>query len=59
MMPLGRDFDDDGKVMAPAPAPAPLSPPALDPMPDEPRTELGSAYRLLYVYGDRLHYVPA
>ena len=30
-----------------------------DPMPDEPRTELGYARRLIHVYGDRLRYVPA
>lgn len=29
-----------------------------DPMPDEPRTELGYAHRLIHVYGDRLRYVP-
>jgi putative DNA primase/helicase len=30
-----------------------------DPMPNEPRTELGYARRLIHVYGDRLRYVPA
>ncbi len=30
-----------------------------DPMPDEPKTELGYARRLILVYGDRLRYVPA
>jgi putative DNA primase/helicase len=30
-----------------------------DPAPDEPRTELGYARRLVLVYGDRLRYVPA
>jgi putative DNA primase/helicase len=30
-----------------------------DPMPGEPRTELGYAHRLVTVYGDRLRYVPA
>ena len=30
-----------------------------DPLPDEPRTELGYARRLIHVYGDRLRYVPA
>jgi putative DNA primase/helicase len=30
-----------------------------DPMPEEPRTELGYARRLIHVYGDRLRYVPA
>ena len=30
-----------------------------DPLPDEPRTELGYARRLVRVYGDRLRYVPA
>lgn len=30
-----------------------------DPMPDEPRSELGYAHRLVRVYGDRLRYVPA
>ena len=30
-----------------------------DPMPAEPRTELGYARRLIHVYGDRLRYVPA
>jgi putative DNA primase/helicase len=29
-----------------------------DPMPKEPRTELGYAHRLITVYGDRLRYVP-
>jgi putative DNA primase/helicase len=32
---------------------------AADPMPTEPRTELGYAHRLAHVYGDRLRYVPA
>lgn len=31
----------------------------LDPLPAEPRTELGYARRLIDVYGDRLRYVPA
>ena len=30
-----------------------------DPLPDEPKTELGYARRLINVYGDRLRYVPA
>ncbi|MGH3126139.1 MAG: hypothetical protein ACRDND_34615, partial [Streptosporangiaceae bacterium] len=30
-----------------------------DPLPKEPRTELGYARRLIKVYGDRLRYVPA
>jgi len=30
-----------------------------DPMPDEPRTELGYAHRLIRVYGGKLRYVPA
>jgi hypothetical protein len=30
-----------------------------DPLPNEPRTELGYARRLIAVYGDRLRYVPA
>jgi putative DNA primase/helicase len=30
-----------------------------DPVPDEPKTELGYARRLVAVYGDRLRYVPA
>ena len=30
-----------------------------DPMPGEPRTELGHARRLIYVYGDRMRYVSA
>ena len=30
-----------------------------DPLPREPRTELGYAHRLIHVYGDRLRYVPA
>ncbi len=30
-----------------------------DPLPDEPKSELGYARRLVYVYGDRLRYVPA
>ncbi len=29
-----------------------------DPLPDEPKTELGYARRLVHVYGDRLRYVP-
>ncbi len=32
---------------------------AADPLPDEPRTELGYARRLVHVYGDRLRFVPA
>ena len=44
----GRDFDDEGNVLETA-----------DPMPDEPKTELGYAKRLIPVYGDRLRYVPA
>lgn len=32
---------------------------AADPMPREPKTELGYAHRLIHVYGDRLRYVPA
>ena len=31
---------------------------AADPLPDEPRTELGYARRLIHVYGARLRYVP-
>lgn len=31
---------------------------ALDPLPDEPRTDLGYARRLVYVHGDALRYVP-
>lgn len=31
---------------------------AADPLPDEPRTELGYAKRLVHVYGDRLRFVP-
>ncbi len=31
---------------------------AADPLPDEPRTELGYAHRLIHVYGDQLRYVP-
>ena len=30
-----------------------------DPLPGEPKTELGYARRLIHVYGDRLRYVPA
>jgi putative DNA primase/helicase len=30
-----------------------------DPLPEEPKTELGYAHRLTLVYGDRLRYVPA
>ncbi|WP_300610023.1 phage/plasmid primase, P4 family [Trebonia sp.] len=30
-----------------------------DPLPDEPKTELGYAHRLVLIYGDRLRYVPA
>jgi putative DNA primase/helicase len=30
-----------------------------DPLPREPKTELGYAHRLTYLYGDRLRYVPA
>ena len=40
------DYDDDGNLTD-------------DPMPGEPRTELGYAHRLIYVYGSRLRYVPA
>src|SRR6266540_4296360 len=40
------------------PEPAPGTS-AADPMPDEPRTELGYARRLVHAYGDRLRYVPA
>jgi putative DNA primase/helicase len=32
---------------------------AADPLPTEPRTELGYARRLVHVYGNRLRYVPA
>jgi putative DNA primase/helicase len=32
---------------------------AVDPLPREPKTELGYARRLIHVYGDRLRYVPA
>lgn len=35
------------------------SEPNVDPMPEEPWTELGYANRLVYVYGDRLRYVGA
>jgi putative DNA primase/helicase len=31
---------------------------AADPLPDEPKTELGYARRLIAVYGDRLRYIP-
>jgi len=41
--------DDDGRVIADG----------ADPLPDEPKTELGYARRLVTVYGDRLRYVPA
>ena len=44
----GKDFDDEGNVIETA-----------DPMPDEPKSELGYARRLIAVYGDRLRYVPA
>ena len=43
-----HDYDDDGNVIETG-----------DPMPDEPKTELGYARRLIRVYGDRLRYVPA
>ena len=33
-------------------------PPPADPMPDEPKTELGYAHRLVHVYGGQLRYVP-
>ena len=42
-------YDDDGN---------PVDMPA-DPLPDEPRTELGYARRLIHVFGGRLRYVPA
>lgn len=37
----------------------PFDPPANDPLPDEPRSELGYARRLIHVHGDHLRYVPA
>ena len=46
------------KGTSPAAAPAPASA-SVDPLPDEPKTELGYARRLIAVYGDRLRYVPA
>ena len=39
--------------------PAPDGPAISDPLPSEPKTELGYARRLITVYGDRLRYVPA
>jgi putative DNA primase/helicase len=50
--PLLEDFDVD-------PAPGDVPPPAGDPLPREPWTELGYARRLIAAYGDRLRYVPA
>ena len=44
----GKDYDDDGNVIETG-----------DPIPNEPKTELGYAHRLIAVYGDRLRYVPA
>jgi putative DNA primase/helicase len=46
--------DDDGTVHSDGPA-AEVN----DPMPGEPRSELGYARRLVHIYGDRLRYVPA
>jgi putative DNA primase/helicase len=51
-----RDADRNGHPVVP-----PQQPPETDrndPMPDEPKTELGYAHRLIHVYGDRLRYVP-
>jgi putative DNA primase/helicase len=36
-----------------------VAPERNDPMPDEPRTELGYARRFIHVYGDRVRHVPA
>ena len=49
MIEYGRDYGEDGYPVADA----------ADPLPDEPRTELGYARRLVRVFGDRLRYVPA
>jgi putative DNA primase/helicase len=43
----GQDYDDDGNVIE-----------AADPMPKEPKTELGYARRLIHVYSGQLRYVP-
>ena len=53
----------DGKDGAPAPGTPPdtapdTGPGPADPVPAEPKTELGYAKRLVAVYGDRLRYVP-
>lgn len=47
----GEPYDLTGATSAPR-APA-------DPLPREPKTELGYARRLVHVYGDRLRYIPA
>ena len=51
-----RPADPDG--LPPVPPDQPDGDRA-DPLPDEPKTELGYARRLIKVYGDRLRYVPA
>jgi putative DNA primase/helicase len=47
-----RDRAEEILAQAGVPAPA-------DPLPAEPKSELGYARRLIHVYGDRLRYVPA
>lgn len=45
--------DRAAEIIAAAGIPGPV-----DPLPDEPKTELGYARRLIHVYGDRLRHVP-
>src|SRR5215831_8664244 len=48
-----RHADRAAEIITDAGIPGPA-----DPLPDEPKTELGYARRLVHVYGDRLRYVP-
>lgn len=48
-----QSTDRAAEIMATAGVPVPA-----DPMPKEPKTELGYARRLIHVYGDQLRYVP-
>jgi hypothetical protein len=45
--------DRAAEILAEAGVPGPA-----DPLPDEPKTELGYARRLVHVYGGQLRYVP-
>ena len=55
------DDDDLAAALGLPPEPEDDNPAGMpaDPLPGEPRTELGYARRLVHVYGDRLRYVPA